>query len=157
MLSYAPTGGTEGSDRVYAANVKNCFALLYLGFLRAGFRVGMSGAMLLLCSSIAPRRVLFRGGVFFLLRRGGEAEYEASWLNLGPSVELTIGCASSSLGGVVDGLVSSVEPEPLSELDGEELLFSSLCEVLASLVSALSSEAVMMSVSLDFNVAFSRK
>lgn len=79
MLSYAPTGGTEGSDRVYAANVKNFVALPYLWCLRAGFLVGMSGAMLLLCSSITPRRVLFRGGVCFLLRRGGVAEYEASW------------------------------------------------------------------------------
>lgn len=66
------------------------------------------------------------------------------------------GCASSSLGGVVDGLVSSVEPEPLSELDGEELC-SSLCKVSAFSLSALRFEVVMMSLSSEFSVAFSRE
>lgn len=85
----------------------------------------MSGATMLLCSSMAPRRVAFRGGVFFLLRRGGVAEYDASWLFLGPSDRLAsaastaTGCASYC-GGEFDALlVASVEFELESEPEEE--------------------------------------
>lgn len=55
-----------------------------------------------------------------MLRRGGVAEYDASWLLLGPSDGLMIGCACWR-GGELDGLVASVEPELESELEVEDL------------------------------------
>lgn len=71
---------------------------------------------------MAPRRAAFRAGIFFLLRRGGVAEYDASWLFLGPSdvlVSAATGIASYC-GGEFDALVASVELELESELEEEE-------------------------------------
>lgn len=122
MVSYASGGGTSASAFAHVGNgrPKNLTCLT----TRFGFRGGTSGAIVLLCSSIAPRRVEARWSrprprPF----RGGVEECGAWWMR-GSVSDCCCCSASSAIGdsGVVGGLEVLPEPElefePKFEVDG---------------------------------------